>query len=188
MNAAEIVEVGPRDGFQAVVPLIPTGEKIRVCQGLIEAGIVRLEAGAFVSPKAIPQMADIREVLEAIGRPEGLRVSVLVPNAKGGLLALEAGVDEIVFVISVSEAHNRSNVRRSVADSFADLAGLLRGGPAPVSPPAQSRHLLRLPVRGADRAGARAARGGTGADAHAGARVRHLRHDRPRLPGPRPRA
>jgi hydroxymethylglutaryl-CoA lyase len=131
MSAVEIVEVGPRDGFQAVVPFIATEEKIRVCRGLVDAGVRRLEAGAFVSPKAIPQMADIRQVLGAIGRPEGLRVSVLVPNAKGGLMALEEGVDEIVFVISVSEAHNRSNVRRSVDESFADLAGLLRTAPRP---------------------------------------------------------
>jgi hydroxymethylglutaryl-CoA lyase len=131
MSAVEIVEVGPRDGFQAVVPFIATEEKIRVCRGLVDAGVRRLEAGAFVSPKAIPQMADIREVLGAIGRPSGLRVSVLVPNAKGGLMALEEGVDEIVFVISVSEAHNRSNVRRSVEESFADLAGLLRTAPRP---------------------------------------------------------
>ena len=125
MSAVEIVEVGPRDGFQAVVPLIPTDEKIRICQGLVGTGIKRLEAGAFVSPRAIPQMADIKEVLRAIGKPEGLRLSVLVPNAKGGLMALEEGVDEIVFVISVSEAHNRSNVSRSVEESFADLARLL---------------------------------------------------------------
>src|SRR5215217_4299411 len=131
MSAVEIVEVGPRDGFQAVVPFIVTEEKIRICRGLVNAGVRRLEAGAFVSPKAIPQMADIRQVLGAIGRPEGLRVSVLVPNAKGGLMALEEGVDEIVFVISVSEAHNRSNVRRSVDESFADLAGLLRTAPRP---------------------------------------------------------
>jgi hydroxymethylglutaryl-CoA lyase len=131
MSAVEIVEVGPRDGFQAVVPLIPTDEKIRICQGLVGTGIKRLEAGAFVSPRAIPQMADIKEVLRAIGKPEGLRLSVLVPNAKGGLMALEEGVDEIVFVISVSEAHNRSNVSRSVEESFADLARLLEAAPRP---------------------------------------------------------
>jgi hydroxymethylglutaryl-CoA lyase len=131
MNTVEIVEVGPRDGFQAIVPIIPTDEKISLCLGLIGAGVRRLEAGAFVSPKAIPQMADIREILDAIGKPDGLRLSVLVPNAKGGLMALDAGVDEIVFVISVSESHNRSNVRRSVQDSLDDLAGLLREAPRP---------------------------------------------------------
>jgi hydroxymethylglutaryl-CoA lyase len=76
-------------------------------------------------------MADIRQVLRAIGRPEGVRLSVLVPNAKGGLMAMDEGVEEIVFVISVSEAHNRSNVARSVADSFADLEHLLRTAPRP---------------------------------------------------------
>ncbi len=129
MSVVEIVEVGPRDGFQAVVPIIPTADKIALCQGLLDAGVTRLEAGAFVSPKAIPQMSDVRQVLAAIGAPMGRRISVLAPNAKGGLLALAAGVDEIVFVISVSEAHNRSNVARGTEESFADLAALLRTAP-----------------------------------------------------------
>ena len=131
MNSVEIVEVGPRDGFQAIVPFIPTDRKIRLCRGLIAAGVRRLEAGAFVSPKAIPQMADIREILAQVGKPDALRLSVLVPNARGGLMALDAGVDEIVFVISVSESHNRSNVRRSVQDSVADLAGLIGAAQRP---------------------------------------------------------
>lgn len=131
MDKIEIVEVAPRDGFQAVGPLIPTPTKIEICRALIGAGVTRLEAGSFVSPRAIPQMADIKDVLAGIGRPDGVRLSVLVPNSKGGLFALAAGVDEIVFVISVSEAHNNANVGRSVAQSFEDFAVLVGEAPRP---------------------------------------------------------
>jgi len=74
-----------------------------------------------VSPKAVPQMADTAEVLKRARLPEGLRVHVLVPNRKGLELAKAAGVREVAWVVSVSESHNQSNVRRSVDESFADF-------------------------------------------------------------------
>ena len=131
MSQIEIVDVTPRDGFQAVVPFIPTETKIAVCDSLLAAGVRRLEIGAFVSPKAIPQMADIRQVLTAVGTPNDVRLSVLVPNSKGALLALSAGIDDIVFVLSVSESHNRSNVGRAPDESFNDLDHLMRSAPRP---------------------------------------------------------
>jgi len=117
----EIVDVAPRDGFQAVGPWIPTETKVAVVEGLLAAGVRRIETGAFVSPKAIPQMADTAEVHAAVTRPEGARLCALVPNETGVRRALEAGITDLVYVFSVTESHNQGNVRRPVADSLAEL-------------------------------------------------------------------
>lgn len=121
-DRVELVEVAPRDGFQVVKEFIPTEKKLAVVNALAAIGLKRIEIGAFVSPKAIPQMADIGDVLRGARLPAGVRTQALVPNAKGAELALAAGVKEIVWVVSVSESHNRSNVRRSHADSMRDFA------------------------------------------------------------------
>lgn len=120
-RAIEIVEVAPRDGFQAVGPFIATDRKIAHIEALLDAGIRRMEIGSFVSPKAIPQLADTRDVVAAVGARAGCRLSVLVPNEKGARLAADRGVREIVWVLSASESHNRENVRRTVAESIEDL-------------------------------------------------------------------
>ena len=127
MPAVEILEVAPRDGFQAVKALIPTETKIALIEALAACGFTRIEIGSFVSPKAIPQMADTPEILKRAKLPKSLRVMALVPNARGLDLALSAGVKEISWVISVSESHNRSNVNRSVDDSFRDFAAAWNG-------------------------------------------------------------
>ena len=127
MPSVEIVEVAPRDGFQAVKAFIPTETKIALIEALAACGFTRLEIGSFVSPKAIPQMADTPEILKRARLPKSMRVMALVPNARGLDLALSAGVKEISWVISVSESHNQSNVRRSVDDSFRDFAAAWNG-------------------------------------------------------------
>jgi hydroxymethylglutaryl-CoA lyase len=130
-ETVEIVEVAPRDGFQAVKPFIATEKKIAVTEALMQANFKRLEVGAFVSPKAIPQMADTREIHEHFaqsGASASHRLSTLVPNAKGGIRALEAGVADLVFVLSASQSHNQSNVKRSVAESLGELDVLVAAG------------------------------------------------------------
>ncbi len=127
MNSIEIVEVAPRDGFQAVKPFIPTETKIALIEELAACGFSRLEIGSFVSPKALAQMADTPEIIQRARLPRAMRVMALVPNAKGLQLALNAGVKEISWVISVSESHNRSNVNRSVDESFRDFAAAWGG-------------------------------------------------------------
>ncbi len=121
MDAVTLVEVAPRDGFQAIRQPISTSTKIDAVRALAAAGLSRIEIGAFVSPKAIPQMADIGDVWAAVRDGARFRASVLVPNAKGAQLALAAGFTEIVYVLSVSEAHNQSNVGRSVKASLPEL-------------------------------------------------------------------
>ena len=123
-RAVEIVEVAPRDGFQSIAAPLPTDEKIAIVEGLIGAGCRRLEIGAFVSPRAVPQMADMAEIAAHFRGRDGMRLGALVPNARGAELALAHGLREIVYVLSASEAHNRSNVRRSVAESVAELGSV----------------------------------------------------------------
>lgn len=121
----EFVEVAPRDGFQSIDKPIPTKEKIAIIDGLLAAGFRRMEIGSFVNPKAVPQMADMAEVAAAFRDRKGVRLSVLVPNAKGAEIALENGYSDLVFVVSVSETHNRKNVRQSVEDSLESLKSVV---------------------------------------------------------------
>jgi hydroxymethylglutaryl-CoA lyase len=124
-KAVEIVEVAPRDGFQSIREQLPTAEKIAIIEDLIGAGCLRVEFGSFVSPKAVPQMADMADIAAHFRRREGVRLSALVPNVKGTELALKHGVKEIVYVFSASEAHNQNNVRQSVVQSIAGLSDIV---------------------------------------------------------------
>lgn len=131
MSAVTIVEVAPRDGFQAVKPFIPTATKVACIEALAAAGFTRIEIGSFVSPKAIPQMADLGEILETARLPREVRPQVLVPNRKGLEMAIAVGVRDICWVVSVSESHNQNNVRRSVDQSLQDFGAAWRGLGAP---------------------------------------------------------
>jgi hydroxymethylglutaryl-CoA lyase len=121
-----ISDVAPRDGLQPIGPFVPTETKIALLRALYEAGVRRMEVGSFVSPKAIPQMADTGEVLKAALTLPGLESTVLVPNRKGWELARAAGAHRIGLFMSVTEAHNQSNLNRSRAESFADLSAIVR--------------------------------------------------------------
>lgn len=112
-----MTDVTGRDGFQMEKDWIATEDKINVINQIIAAGIPRIEATSFVSPKAVPQMRDAREVIRGINR-ENVEVIALVPNVKGAELALEAGVDEVNYVLSISETHNQKNVRKTVGESI----------------------------------------------------------------------
>jgi hydroxymethylglutaryl-CoA lyase len=120
---AEVIEVCPRDGFQNVRVPIPTSEKIALLDALAEAGFKTIEVTSFVSPKAIPQMADAAEVMTDFKRKHGaIEAMALVPNVKGAEKALSAGTDTLNFVVSASESHNRENTRRTVEESLSELA------------------------------------------------------------------
>lgn len=132
MSAAgiEIVEVGPRDGFQPIEPMISTATKIDYIRRLYEAGIRRIEATAFVSDRAVPQMSDAAQVLAAAQAMPGLGVQVLVPNQRYCERAVAAGATHVAFVLSASEKHNMNNVRRTPQDSVEEYERLIRGLPA----------------------------------------------------------
>jgi hydroxymethylglutaryl-CoA lyase len=126
-GAVRIREVGPRDGFQNEPETIPTERKIELVNALARTGLQRLEVTSFVRAEAIPQLADAAQVLEGASIPEGVSVSVLVPNERGLDAALEhrARIDEVNVFLSASETHNRKNVNRSVAESLAGLEVVL---------------------------------------------------------------
>jgi hydroxymethylglutaryl-CoA lyase len=120
-ESVEITEVGPRDGFQNLKTFIPTEVKIQCIEKLVESGLKRIEVTSFVHPKAVPQMADAAEVLTAIKQKFSKRITciALVPNLVGAKRALEAGADEIAFVLSASERHNLENTKQTVEQSLA---------------------------------------------------------------------
>jgi hydroxymethylglutaryl-CoA lyase len=123
----EVIEVCPRDGFHNVRTPIPTSEKIALLDALAEAGFKTMEVTSFVSPKAIPQMADAAEVMADFKRKHGaIEAMALVPNVKGAEKALSAGTDTLNFVLSASESHNRENTRRTVEESLLELAEVCR--------------------------------------------------------------
>jgi len=115
--AVEVVEVGPRDGFQGIGPFIPTETKIEMLERLAAAGLHRIEIGSFVSASAVPQLRDTPELLAACARIPGLIPHVLAPSERRGKDAVAAGAPWIAFVLSVAEAPNRNNVRRHPLES-----------------------------------------------------------------------
>ena len=123
---AEVTEVGPRDGFQAERGFIPTARKIELIDRLIDAGVPRIEATSFVSPRAVPQLADAEEVMHGVDRTRGAVLAALVPNKRGALRAAEAEVDEMVVFLSASESHNRKNVNREIEESLAGFEEVAR--------------------------------------------------------------
>ena len=121
-----VTEVGTRDGFQAEHDFIPTDAKARVIDALIDAGVRHFEATSFVSPKAVPQMADAADVIARVRRRADAHLAALVPNARGAERALAAGVDEIVLFVSASETHNVANLNAPIATSLANVAEVAR--------------------------------------------------------------
>lgn len=113
-----IVEVGPRDGLQNEKAIIPTGDKLELIRLLAEAGLARIEATSFVSPKWVPQMADHDVVMRDAVRRPGLRLSALVPNAKGALAAISAGAQELAVFTAASETFALKNTNCTIAESI----------------------------------------------------------------------
>ena len=120
LDSVKVVEVGPRDGLQNEKVTIPTQAKIDYITALGDAGLRVIEAGAFVSPKWVPQMADSAEVFENIPKDPGVEYPVLVPNRKGLDRAIEAGVKSIAVFTAASETFNKRNINMSIDESFAN--------------------------------------------------------------------
>ena len=133
----EIFEVGPRDGLQNEAREIPVADKVALIDCLSRAGFLRIEAGSFVSPKWVPQMAGSAEVLAGIARAPGVRYAALAPNMRGYEDALAAGADEIAIFASASEGFSRANINATVAESIERFKPMLKA----------ARH-VDMPVRG----------------------------------------
>ncbi len=120
-----LVEVGPRDGLQNETAMVSPADRAALIDALAAAGLPAVEAGAFVSPDRVPQMAGTAEVLSRVGRHASLRLPVLVPNGRGLDDALAAGAREVAVFGAASETFSRRNINCSIAESldrFADVA------------------------------------------------------------------
>lgn len=125
VDSVRIVEVGPRDGLQNEKVTIPTEVKVDFITALSDAGLRTIEAGAFVSPKWVPQMADTAEVYRDIPKDPGVDYPVLVPNARGLDRALEAGVRSIAIFTAASETFNKHNINMTIDESFENFAAIV---------------------------------------------------------------
>ncbi|QSX41902.1 hydroxymethylglutaryl-CoA lyase [Shewanella cyperi] len=135
-KSVSLFEVGPRDGLQNEKS-VSTEAKIALVQDLAHAGIKRIEAASFVSPKWVPQMADSAEVLKGIQRLDGVRYSALTPNLKGLELALDAGASEVAIFAAASEGFSQKNINCSIEESIERFIPLMEKAKA-----------HNLPVRG----------------------------------------
>jgi hydroxymethylglutaryl-CoA lyase len=120
-----VVEVGPRDGLQNEAVTIATADKVCFIELLADAGLPVVEVTSFVSPKAVPQLADADAVLPAVRRRDGVRYPVLVPNMRGLERAVAAGADAIAVFTAASEGFARANVNMTIAESLAAFAPVL---------------------------------------------------------------
>jgi len=126
LDYVRVVEVGPRDGLQNEKVTIPTEAKIDYITALADAGLRTIEAGAFVSPKWVPQMVDTAEVYRNIPKDPGVDYPVLVPNLKGLERASDAGVTSIAIFTAASETFNKRNINMSIDESFENYAPVVQ--------------------------------------------------------------
>ena len=130
MAKVELYEVGPRDGFQNLKDIVPTETKLDLIDRMVGTGIRHLQCTSFVSPKAIPQMADAKELAAAcVEKYPDLDLFALIPNLYGAKAALAAGIKSVDMVISLSESHNKANINRTHEQSFAELRNVLDNCP-----------------------------------------------------------
>jgi hydroxymethylglutaryl-CoA lyase len=120
-NKVQIREVGMRDGLQSIADILPTETKLAWLDAEYAAGVREIEVSSFVPPKLLPQLADAEAVVRHALTLPGLTVSALIPNSRGAERGLALGVHEMNFVLSVSEGHNLSNVRRGTGESVEDF-------------------------------------------------------------------
>src|ERR1700730_11326375 len=126
MSQIEIVEVGPRDGLQNESLLFSTEQKLEFIRQAIEAGVRRIEAASFVSPKLVPQMADADAVAAGIARREDVTYIGLVLNKRGALRAIEAGLDELGSVCAASDGFALRNQGQTSDESLAMCCEVVR--------------------------------------------------------------
>ena len=136
-NAVTIFEVGPRDGLQNEANPIDVATKVALIDGLSDTGLRKIEAGSFVSPKWVPQMASSDEVFKAIDRNADIKYAALTPNLRGAEAAFAAEADEIAVFAAASEGFSQKNINCGIAESIARFI-----------PVVEQAKELNVPVRG----------------------------------------
>lgn len=132
-----IVEVGPRDGLQNEKILIPTSAKILLVEQLVDAGLTYIEAGSFVNPNWVPQMADSADVFTTIKRDANVTYAALTPNMQGYQRAVSVGANEVAIFAAASEAFSQKNINCSISESLKRFDILMAAAQA-----------AKIPVRG----------------------------------------
>lgn len=126
MKKVQIVEVGPRDGFQNLKDYIPVEQKLKVIEDLIDAGVRHMQHTSFVSPKAIPQLRDAGELTKILlEKYPDYGFFALVPNLYGAKSAYELGLRKVSYVVSLSATHNKANINRTHDESLAELNAIM---------------------------------------------------------------
>lgn len=128
----DIMEVGPRDGFQNLSEFLPTEHKLDIIERILASGVKHLQITSFVSPKAIPQMRDAAEICASLLSrydTSELDFYALVPNLRGAEAAYEAGLRKVNNVISLSVSHNKANINRTHDESFEGLQAIIEKFP-----------------------------------------------------------
>ncbi len=126
MQHTYIHEVVARDGLQIEPQFVPTEKKVELIDALSATGLAKIEVTSFVSPKAVPNLRDAETVMAGIRRNPEVKYVALIANLKGAGRAIAARADEVNLVVSVSETHNRANVRRSTDASFEEFGEIMR--------------------------------------------------------------
>jgi hydroxymethylglutaryl-CoA lyase len=125
----DVREVGMRDGLQLEEP-VPLEGKLAMLEAIVATGVRRVEVTSFVSPRAVPALADADRVAAELSRWSGVRFSALVANARGAVRAVDAGLADLEYVVSASDGHSRANAGRSTAEAVGavgEVAGLAHG-------------------------------------------------------------
>src|SRR3954467_15630328 len=125
----DIREVGMRDGLQLEAP-VPLAGKLAMLEAIVATGVGRVEVTSFVSPKAVPALADADQVAAELGRWSGVHFSALVANTRGAVRAIDAGVADLEYVVSAADSHSLANAGRKTADAAAtigEIAALAHG-------------------------------------------------------------
>lgn len=125
-RSIRLVEVGLRDGLQAVDTIVPTADKVAIVEGLIDAGVREIEAVSFAHPRVLPQLADAEDVMAAVPRGAGVVYRGLVPNLRGAERAVDCGLDEWTLVIAADEETSLRNQRRTVDQMLGELVDVAR--------------------------------------------------------------
>ncbi|WP_082522986.1 hydroxymethylglutaryl-CoA lyase [Geodermatophilus sp. Leaf369] len=128
-QAVDVREVGMRDGLQLEAP-VPLADKLAMLEALVETGVRRIEVTSFVSPKAVPALADADALAAELHRFPGVHFSALVANTRGAQRAVDAGIADLEYVVSASDSHSRANAGRPTKDAVAavpDIAALAHG-------------------------------------------------------------
>jgi hydroxymethylglutaryl-CoA lyase len=129
----EFIEVGTRDGLQSARADVSTDDKVRLVDALAQTGLPRIEVTSFVSPKAVPQLADGEEVYRRVRKDTPARYRVLIPNLRGLERALAVGATNVLVNVGATDGFNRANLNRTVEETLSEIAQVVaRARPAGV--------------------------------------------------------